>query len=159
MYQPSKGSGDRAAQFPGGPDPLLHDDFCPGHRLFVGGSVSHASRQFRDQNDIGLILFAPINDEFIPDLHLFLPNGVDFKKGGVSQRIRFPLSGPRTNPPPVTVLQQPGDSPIPGNRTPMEILQKGGKTGFHPGKTSLRTRRIHRSIQNFLCLRNERFLS
>lgn len=28
-----RGSGDQAAQFPSGPEPLLHDDSCPGNRF------------------------------------------------------------------------------------------------------------------------------
>jgi len=56
---------DWSSKFLCGIYPLLDHNFNVVDRLFVGGAICHAARQFRNFSDEGMIFIAPIDDQFI----------------------------------------------------------------------------------------------
>ena len=68
--------GDGAAEFFGGFEPFLDDDFYVGESLLVSLSVGGAAGKFGDFSDKRFVGSAPIADDFVFG-HWFLPPGVN----------------------------------------------------------------------------------
>jgi hypothetical protein len=60
-----RGGGDGAAEFFGGFEPLLNDDFYVGESLLVGLSVGGAAGKFGDFGNKRFVGLAPIEDDFV----------------------------------------------------------------------------------------------
>lgn len=56
---------DRPTKFGGGFDPLLGDGVSGGEGVGLGGAVGHAAGQLGDLGDEGLVVFAPVDDDFV----------------------------------------------------------------------------------------------
>jgi hypothetical protein len=64
--------GDGAAEFFGGFEPFLDDDFDIGESFFVSLSVGGAAGKFGDFGDKGFVGLTPIDDDFV-SRHRLLP--------------------------------------------------------------------------------------
>ena len=64
--------GDGAAEFFGGFDPFLDDDFDVGERFLVGLSVGGATGKFGDFGDKGFVSLTPVDDDLV-SRHRVLP--------------------------------------------------------------------------------------
>lgn len=69
------GFGNGASEGLGRFDPLGDDGLGVGDGFFVGGSVGHAAGEFRDFDEEGLIVLAPVDDEFVAHVSRF-PGGI-----------------------------------------------------------------------------------
>lgn len=67
--------GDRAAEFFGGFEPFLDDDFYVGESFLVGFSVSGAAGKFGDFSDKRFVGLTPIDDDFVFRHRVLPPNG------------------------------------------------------------------------------------
>jgi hypothetical protein len=61
--------GNRAAKFARGFDPFGDNDFGIRHGLGVVLAISHATGQFGNLNNKTVIIFAPVNDQFVAGRH------------------------------------------------------------------------------------------
>src|SRR5882762_6142238 len=66
---------DGAAEFFGGFNPFLNDDFDVGESFLVGLSVGGAAGKFGDFCDKGFVGLAPIDDDFVSRHRLLPPSG------------------------------------------------------------------------------------
>src|SRR3954452_1497946 len=78
----ASGDGDWAAQFTGGVDPFPRDALDGGKGLGFCATVGHASREFGNLGEEGLVGVAPVNDDFV--LHLSVLWGEAVARDNVS---------------------------------------------------------------------------
>ena len=62
---------NRAVQRTGSFHPLSDDDLGIGDSFFVARAIGNAARQFRHLDQKGMILLAPVNDEFVSHVSRF----------------------------------------------------------------------------------------
>jgi len=67
--------GDGAAEFFGGFDPFLDDDFYVGERFFLGLSVGGAAGKFGDFGDKRFVGLTPIDNDLVSSYRLLPPSG------------------------------------------------------------------------------------
>lgn len=67
--------GDGAAEFFGGFDPFLNDDFHVGESFLIGLSVGGAARKFGNFGDKRFVGLTPIDDDFVSRHRLLPPSG------------------------------------------------------------------------------------
>jgi hypothetical protein len=60
---------NRAAEFAGGFDPFVDDAFSILHRFGIGFTVRHAAWQLRDFDNEAVVVFAPVDDQFVARRH------------------------------------------------------------------------------------------
>ena len=65
----------KAAEFFGGFDPFLDDDFYVGESFLVGLSIGGAAGKFGDFGDKRFVGLTPIDDDFVSRHQLFPPSG------------------------------------------------------------------------------------
>src|SRR6266567_840523 len=57
--------GNRATEFARGFNPFVNDFFGIFHCFGIALAVGHAAREFRHFNDEAVVVFAPVNDQFV----------------------------------------------------------------------------------------------
>jgi len=63
--------GDGAVEGPGGCYPPGDDGLGVGDGFFVGRAVGHAAGEFGDFDEEGVVLLAPVDDEFVAHFSRF----------------------------------------------------------------------------------------